>query len=256
MKFETKTFLRQIFNKKKSHIIQSHCSFTITLFFSHFLKMMPRKTDTTDTNKRLSQISTSTWPDEDKPTLPPPMYGNFYNGWSTSLEIQDTPSPVIISPSPAPNDEEEMEKFDDADDTSFSGRTSGSCSDRRSSVSPPPQRRKSSVQIGNEVMAELLEKDNVRHAIEILQQAVKHLDMTHQEEGEQKEDISKIYSQIIKSLCDPNISKIVEEMTPGKECRKDFSKCILWRLFTKVVESGHVLQVNYICICSLLYTGS
>lgn len=211
-----------------------------------------------DQQRRLSIISTGTWPDEEnKPSMPPPMFGAFYSGWSHSLITPpaDThhphDTPLIIFPT-----DEEKDRFDDADDTSFSSRTSNSTNEhhakiRQDTLSPPPAvqrlqaRRKSSIQVGNEVMMELLKKDNVKHAVEILQQALQNLNMTQQEEheeGDNKEEVTKIYSQIMKMLCDPNISKIVDEMTPTT----DIYKSILWRLFTKIVESGHVLEV----ICS------
>lgn len=181
------------------------------------------------------------WSFETTPTKPPPLFGNFFEGWS--FEKSDIPL------TPPPDDELlEEEEFVDADDTSFSSRTFSTDAhpQRSNSYSPPVThrpRRKSSIQVGNQVMTQLLEEDNVKNAIEILQQALNHLDMAQQEEAEDKHAISKIYSKIIKSLCDPAVSKIVDEMTPVDQ-KSDIHHSVLWRLFTKVVESGHVLQVK------------
>lgn len=179
------------------------------------------------------------WSDDATPTKPPPLVGNFFEGWS--FEKNDIP----LTPPPEQTFEE---RFVDADDTSFSSRTSSSSMDlhrNSSTISSPAKlrpRRKSSIQVGNQVMTQLLEEDNVKNAIEILQQALNHLDMAQQED-EDKHTISKIYSKIVKSLCDPTVSKIVDEMTPGDQ-KPDIHHSVLWRLFTKVVEAGHVLQVK------------
>lgn len=183
------------------------------------------------------------WSYETTPTKPPPLFGSFFEGWSFGKG--DIPL------TPPPDDDELLEEeFVDADDTSFSSRTSSTDlhphPQSSNSYSPPvtyQPRRKSSIQVGNQVMTKLLQEDNVKSAIEILQQALNHLDMAQQEEAEDKYAISKIYSKIIKSLCDPTISKIVDEMTPGDR-KSDIHHSVLWRLFTKVVESGHVLQVK------------
>ncbi|KAI9264021.1 hypothetical protein EDC94DRAFT_606758 [Helicostylum pulchrum] len=183
------------------------------------------------------------WSYETTPTKPPPLFGSFFEGWSFGKG--DIPL------TPPPDDDELLEEeFVDADDTSFSSRTSSTDlhphPQSSNSYSPPvtyQPRRKSSIQVGNQVMTKLLQEDNVKSAIEILQQALNHLDMAQQEEAEDKYAISKIYSKIIKSLCDPTISKIVDEMTPGDR-KSDIHHSVLWRLFTKVVESGHVLQTD------------
>ncbi|RCI04217.1 hypothetical protein CU098_000255, partial [Rhizopus stolonifer] len=107
---------------------------------------------------------------------------------------------------------------------------------------PVPLRRKNSVRVGKKVISELLESDNVAHAVTILQKALDHLEMT-QTDGEDEKEVSKVYSQIIRSLCDPNIASIVNEMSKRKDGQAlDIQESILWRLFTKVVESGYVLE--------------
>lgn len=100
-------------------------------------------------------------------------------------------------------------------------------------------------------MSELLENDNVSNAIQILQQALDHLQMTRTE-GEDKQDVSKIYSQIIKSLCDPNIARIVDEMSKKDGKAPAIQESVLWRLFTKVVESGYVLEASSMCVCACI----
>lgn len=162
------------------------------------------------------------WSDE---TRPPPIVGSFFKGWTSIYRSKDDTSAI-------------QEHFEDADDTSFSSRTSS-----LDNLPQNYQRRKSSVQVGNEVVG-LLEKENIKNAIDVLQEALEHLNMA-QDIGEDSANISKIYSQIIKTLCDPAISKLVDELTPGTKDKKlGIYNSVLWRLFTKIVESGHKLEVN------------
>ncbi|KAF1799481.1 hypothetical protein FB192DRAFT_1387004 [Mucor lusitanicus] len=175
-------------------------------------------------------------PDDDT-SDPPPIFGNFFEGWSGffSNNHNDQDKQTTISG--------QQQDYENDRYSTLSSQTA-STSTRRSSIlyddSIPP-RRKNSVQLGRQVMSELLENDNVSNAIQILQQALDHLQMTRTE-GENKEDVSKIYSQIIKSLCDPSIARIVDEMSKHDGKVPDIQESVLWRLFTKVVESGYVLE--------------
>lgn len=166
------------------------------------------------------------WSDEHTATLHPPLFGHFFEGWSSFLQKGNTP-PVQL--------QDEPEQYSDADDSSLTDRQLLDVDDYQHDR----YRRKSSIRLGREVMSEILEKDNVKEAIEILKQALSHLDITQQDEDENPQDVSKVYSQVIKALCDPGILGVVDEMTPTE----DIHQSVLWRLFTKVVESGHVLEV-------------
>lgn len=183
-------------------------------------------------------------PDDDT-SDPPPIFGNFFEGWSGffSNNHNDQDKQTTISG--------QQQDYENDRYSTLSSQTA-STSTRRSSIlyddSIPP-RRKNSVQLGRQVMSELLENDNVSNAIQILQQALDHLQMTRTE-GENKEDVSKIYSQIIKSLCDPSIARIVDEMSKHDGKVPDIQESVLWRLFTKVVESGYVLEAS-MCVCIL-----
>lgn len=160
---------------------------------------------------------------------PPPIIANSFEGWRSYHQQENKD---LMSG---------QEEFKEADDRSFSSRSS--------SVDSIPSidynRRRSSIQVGNQV-SELLDQENVKHAIDVLQESLEYLDMA--QEKIDKNDNSKItgiYSKIIKTLCDPNISKIVDEFTPKQEGNPNIYNSILWRLFTKVVESGHTLQVSF-----------
>lgn len=188
------------------------------------------------------------WTDESTIIKRPPTVASFFKGWS----FTQSDRPLTPPPENKENDEEkeeveeevEEETFVDADDASFSSRSFSPCSEysNRGSIQIDNKiRRKSSIDIGNEIMSKLLEEDNVKSAIEILKQALNHLNMAQQDED--RASISEIYSRIIKSLCDQSISKIVDEMMPNDK-KSDIKHSILWRLFTKVIESGHVLQVR------------
>lgn len=105
-------------------------------------------------------------------------------------------------------------------------------------------KRKNSVKLGRQVLSELLDNHNVANAIHILKQALEHLNMTQQGQ-ENSENISKVYSDILRSLCDPQIAEIVDEMSLTKDGKiPDVEHSIMWRLFNKVAESGHVLEVS------------
>ncbi|KAL9544981.1 hypothetical protein MBANPS3_007359 [Mucor bainieri] len=187
-------------------------------------------------------------PDDDS-SEPPPIFGNFFEGWSgffsSNNQEKETASPQAIH-----DQQQQQQQQQDYDNDRYSTLSSqtASTSTRHSSIlldeSTIPPRRKNSVQLGRQVMSELLDNDNVSNAIHILQQALDHLQMTRTE-GEDKENVSKIYSQIIKSLCDPTIARIVDEMSKNDEGRVPaIQESVLWRLFTKVVESGYVLEAS------------
>jgi signal recognition particle GTPase len=183
-------------------------------------------------------------PDDDL-SEPPPIFGNFFEGW-TSL-FSNSPSKNSESPRTTNNQQQQQQQQQqqsyEADRSSTISSLTASTSTRTSSVYDDHiSRRKNSVQLGRQVMSEILENDNVSNAIQILQQALDHLQMTSTE-GEDEGDVSKIYSQIIKSLCDPNIASIVDEMSKKDGKVPDIQESVLWRLFTKVVESGYVLEV-------------
>ncbi|OAD05889.1 hypothetical protein MUCCIDRAFT_106449 [Mucor lusitanicus CBS 277.49] len=188
-------------------------------------------------------------PDDDT-SDPPPIFGNFFEGWSGffSNNHNDQDKQTTISG--------QQQDYENDRYSTLSSQTA-STSTRRSSIlyddSIPP-RRKNSVQLGRQVMSELLENDNVSNAIQILQQALDHLQMTRTE-GENKEDVSKIYSQIIKSLCDPSIARIVDEMSKHDGKVPDIQESVLWRLFTKVVESGYVLEAKRSSFSGGQHTG-
>lgn len=93
--------------------------------------------------------------------------------------------------------------------------------------------RKNSIRLGQEIN-HLIETDHAKNAIELLKEAIGQL-----ESGEEEaEEISIVYSKIIQSLCDPQISNLIND----NEC--DIYHSVLWRLMTRVIESGYTLQVN------------
>lgn len=182
-------------------------------------------------------------PDDDL-SEPPPIFGNFFEGWSSLFsnnQDKNRESPKITN-----NQQHQQQQQQDyeANRSSTVSSLTDSTSTRTSTVHDDHiPKRKNSVQLGRQVMSEILENDNVSNAIQILQQALDHLQMTSTE-GEDEGDVSKIYSQIIKSLCDPNIACIVNEMSKKDGKVPNIQESVLWRLFTKVVESGYVLEVT------------
>lgn len=160
----------------------------------------------------------------------PPIFGNFFEGWTSlfSSNVKETPK------------EQKAEMHNNAEGPSPTDQPAGINQESNS----PPAKRKNSVRFGREVASEILENDNVAHAIQILQQALDHLQMT-QTEDEDTEEVSKIYSQILKSLCDPDVAQLVNEMSKTDDGNQpDIRNSVMWRLFTKVVESGYVLEVS------------
>ncbi|KAG1084163.1 hypothetical protein G6F42_021904 [Rhizopus arrhizus] len=175
-------------------------------------------------------------PDDDS-SEPPPIFGSFFEGWPGFFSNNQDKPPQEIS--------DQQQQHYENDRYSITSSQTASTSTHNSSIlfDESIPKRKNSVQLGRQVMSELLENDNVSNAIHILQQALDHLQMTSTE-GENKDDVSKIYSQIIKSLCDPNIARIVDEMSRKNGTVPDIQESVLWRLFTKVVESGYVLEAK------------
>jgi cysteinyl-tRNA synthetase len=165
----------------------------------------------------------------------PPIFGNFFEGWtglfSNNIKDEQQQHQEL---------EAVVEPHYDTEDSSSAGQSTSI--DQHSTDMPP--KRKNSVRFGRQVVSEILDNNNVAHAIQILQQALDHLQMT-QTEDEDKQEVSKIYSQILKSLCDPTIAQLVNEMSKTNNGEHpDIRNSIMWRLFTKVVESGYVLEVS------------
>ncbi|KAI8639965.1 hypothetical protein BD408DRAFT_420440 [Parasitella parasitica] len=175
-----------------------------------------------------------------------PVFDNFFEGWS-GLLFNNADKSLAAQPRRESYQLQQEQQDYEADQSSISiSTTTAASSNQASSTSARNSilydgRRKNSVQLGRRVMSEILDNDNVSNAILILQQALDHLQMTDTE-GEDEDEVSKIYSQIIKSLCDPNVIRIVDEMSRTDGKAPDIQESVLWRLFTKVVESGFVLQ--------------
>ncbi|CEP17693.1 hypothetical protein [Parasitella parasitica] len=176
--------------------------------------------------------------DEGDSSKQPSAFGNMFDGWSGLLTNNAGGKQAEQQPGETSNYQlqQDLQGYG-ADRSAISTATSSS----RSSMLFD-DKRKNSVQLGRRVMSEILENDNVANAIQILQQALDHLQMTDAEGKDEEEQVSKIYSQIIKSLCDPNVARIVDEMSKKNDKVPDIQESVLWRLFTKVVESGFVLQ--------------
>ncbi|KAI9475625.1 MAG: hypothetical protein EXX96DRAFT_540211 [Benjaminiella poitrasii] len=151
----------------------------------------------------------------DELTEAPPILGHFFEGWPSNKENIQRVSNDVKEPS-LPSEEE-------------------ASSDSSSRGADIPAPRKNSVQLGRQVMSELLDNDNVTKAVHLLQEAIEHLQMTQTGDDDQ---VSQIYSQIIKSLCNPTMANLVDQMSG----LADMDQSILWRLFRKVVESGYTLD--------------
>ncbi|KAI8377824.1 uncharacterized protein BYT42DRAFT_645387 [Radiomyces spectabilis] len=113
-----------------------------------------------------------------------------------------------------------------------------------SSDEPPlrPRQRLNSIKIGDEINR-LLEQDKVKRAVAVLEEAVTVMNMTDEESSNNPEQVAAVYSKIIRTLCEPPIFKIVSEIS-GVDIRDHamVQQSVLWRLFTKVIESGYVLE--------------
>ncbi|CEJ03697.1 hypothetical protein RMCBS344292_17676 [Rhizopus microsporus] len=105
-------------------------------------------------------------------------------------------------------------------------------------------KRKSSIAIGNEI-SHLIETDRAKNAIRLLREAMDDLNLGQ----EDPQELSAIYSKVLTSLCDTKMTILIHD-------DPDIYHSILWRLFTKVIESGYTLQrdahinfVNYLVDC-------
>lgn len=93
-------------------------------------------------------------------------------------------------------------------------------------------KRKSSIAIGNEI-SHLIETDRAKNAIRLLREAMDDLNLGQ----EDPQELSAIYSKVLTSLCDTKMTMLIHD-------DPDIYHSILWRLFTKVIESGYTLQVT------------
>ncbi|KAG0169567.1 hypothetical protein DFQ30_003518 [Apophysomyces sp. BC1015] len=175
----------------------------------------------------------------------PSILSSVFEGW---------PSFVLSSPSPPPDDEHiksetrppnpsppspDSVDYQSARSESLDSTTSHEHKHKQHKKSH--RRQRSSIAIGNEVN-DLLNKDHVRKAISVLQEAVSWMHMTD-DPGQSPGSVAKIYSRMLKTLCEPNLSSVVNEIS-GVDPKEPGAiyNCVVWRLFTKVVESGYTLE--------------
>jgi hypothetical protein len=190
---------------------------------------MSRHIPRSEDNKRIS--FPSSWTD-----TAPPIFGRFFEGWpdffssSTPTKEERRQSIIQRPTNPIPRTYEETEESN-----------SSHVPEAHFIVDDIEPNRRNSIHFGNQVN-NLLEKDDVQSALHMLQEDVEHIKLT-EHDGTNK-DISKIYSSIIKSLCDPNIQSLVSGVQQNGE--NPIYDTMMWRLFTKVIESGYVLEVNIV----------
>ncbi|KAG0170412.1 Ras- protein Rab-7 [Apophysomyces sp. BC1021] len=178
----------------------------------------------------------------------PSILSSVFEGW---------PSFVLSSPSPPPDDEHiksetrppnpsppspDSVDYQSARSESLDSTTSHEHKHKQHKKSH--RRQRSSIAIGNEVN-DLLNKDHVRKAISVLQEAVSWMHMTD-DPGQSPGSVAKIYSRMLKTLCEPNLSSVVNEIS-GVDPKEPGAiyNCVVWRLFTKVVESGYTLELDH-----------
>ncbi|KAI9282218.1 hypothetical protein BY458DRAFT_583522 [Sporodiniella umbellata] len=91
-------------------------------------------------------------------------------------------------------------------------------------------KRRKSLDIAQEIQP-LLEVDKVQPALELLHEAIQCLESN----DEDPREISRVYSRIIKALCNPHITSLMNEDS-------DIYDSVLWKLWTRVMDSGYTLQ--------------
>ncbi|KAI8375321.1 hypothetical protein EDC96DRAFT_571946 [Choanephora cucurbitarum] len=193
---------------------------------------------------------------DDEAFEPPPLFGNFFEGWS-SFFSSGNQKPRQSNEDASRHGKGRFSFDSEEGSTSSDDESSFYCTGEEENdnkkVFPRPNRRKSSVRVGKRIISELLENENVSKAIRILQKALDHLETT-QVDSEDGQEFSRIYSQIIHSLCDPNIYAVVKEVSKRSDGEEvDIRESVMWRLFTKVVESGYVLQTEaHLAVVNLL----
>lgn len=160
-----------------------------------------------------------------------PFFNNVFDGWSHSFSSQQQD----------PHSKQNRRFSYDSYYTCTESDDESTDSLDENNTRP---KRKNSVKVGRQVLSELLESRNVANAIQILKEALDHLNMKYQGKAV-SQDICKVYSNILKSLCDPQIAEIVNEMSKSQNGHvPKVEESIMWRLFNKVIESGHVLEVK------------
>lgn len=207
----------------------------------------------------------------------PSIFDEFLQGWSSPASNNDTGSPVeIVSfqrpQNPAPEHQSTIEEEQDEDEEEMGSLPDESFGTPRTSTSSPVPfdrrtsfmssssnnyesfdettgtrtRRMDSVQVGNHIN-DLLGKDEVKHAVSALQQATQHMNMTDLNPEHNDEQVADTYSDMLERLCEPNMAKLINQISgiDLKSNPQSIYNCVMWRMFTKVVECGFQLRVSF-----------
>ncbi|KAL0079952.1 hypothetical protein F4703DRAFT_1957486 [Phycomyces blakesleeanus] len=169
---------------------------------------------------------------------PSSRLGAFFDSWPTLSRVISQSNPHSHSPTPSPPPSpirtpvnEEYRNLE-SDPISLSGKQLDSNGNKLNSIG-----------VGRKVN-NLLEHDDVKEAVATLNNAVAYMSMSDTVSNENPEQVAKIYSEMLHTLCEPKILNIVNEIS-GVDLKKfpqDITRCIMWRLFIKVVQAGYTLE--------------
>ncbi|KAI9272794.1 hypothetical protein BDA99DRAFT_533628 [Phascolomyces articulosus] len=93
-------------------------------------------------------------------------------------------------------------------------------------------------------VSDLLEIEDVKEGVSILRQAIEAMNMFDMESGHDNDQVVETYSTMLKTLCEPNVLRVINQAVhiDIKSNPHAVVDCLIWRMFTKVIEAGYVLQ--------------
>lgn len=161
----------------------------------------------------------------------PSIIGEFLRGWSSpsprreSADSDSSAASFMERPSHPPPESEEYH-------TPMGIPMDGEESRRRG--------RCDSVQVGHHIN-ELLSHDEVKEAVSALEQALQTMNITDVDPERDVSEVAQTYSSMIEKLCESKMANLINQISG---CPKDaIEQSIMWRMFTKVIESGYTLEV-------------
>ncbi|KAI9497609.1 hypothetical protein BDB00DRAFT_868209 [Zychaea mexicana] len=176
---------------------------------------------------------------------------------SEGYQDEQEPSPSVLDrpahplpPDATPQKEQQQQQIEKR------RRSSGSTMDEAQDQAMRQLRRQrgDSVQIGIHIN-DLLDNDDVKQAVNALQEAVQAMNMTDLESGHDNNQVVHTYSTMLQTLCEQNMARVINQIS-GVDLKTNpdmIYGCIMWRMFTKVIEAGYTLQYDaYMAVTQFL----
>ncbi|KAG2224614.1 hypothetical protein INT45_003754 [Circinella minor] len=116
------------------------------------------------------------------------------------------------------------------------------------------RQRQDSIASGGAVN-DLLEIDDVKDGISVLRQAIETMNMFDLDSGADNDQVVETFSTMLKTLCEPNVQRVINQAVDAdiKAHPNKMENCLIWRMFTKVIEAGYILKYDaYMAVAQYL----